>query len=46
MDSVNWRAVGQATERLKLIKNIQISKFVHEWLNVGKTKTKNHPTDI
>ena len=30
IDSINWKAVGQAKERLKLNKNVRISKFMHE----------------
>ena len=35
--------MGQAKERLKLNKSIRISKFMHEWLNVGKQKHKINP---
>ena len=43
MDSINWKAVGHAKRRLKLNKTIRISKFMHEWLNVGKQKQKINP---
>ena len=37
-DSVNWRALGLAKQRLTMTKNVQISKMMHHWLNVGKQK--------
>ena len=40
MDSINWKAVGHAKRRLKLNTTIRISKFMHEWLNIGKQNKK------
>ena len=37
-DSINWRAIGIAKERLKLNRSIRISKMMHNWLNVGRQK--------
>ncbi|KAL7523045.1 hypothetical protein ACHAWF_000338, partial [Thalassiosira exigua] len=37
-DSVNWRAIGLAKQRLNMTTNVQISKMMHHWLNVGKQK--------
>lgn len=36
--TINWKAIGWAKERLRRHKSIRISKMMHQWLNVGKQK--------
>ncbi|KAL7524207.1 hypothetical protein ACHAWF_001630 [Thalassiosira exigua] len=37
-DLVDWRVLGLAKHRLNMITNVQVSKMMHHWLNVGKQK--------
>eukprot|EP00957_Ditylum_brightwellii_P175622 13371562-Ditylum_brightwellii.AAC.1 len=40
MDKIDWNQLGNALEHQKLHTQVQLVKFVHNWLNTGTQKQK------